>query len=64
MLKRKWIDGECRHLCCLCTYWNKFCQHDFGMTTKYGKGYADGYDDGYKEATKRFKKYLEYQNDK
>ena len=62
MLKRKWIDGECRHFCFLCPYWNRFCQHDYGCATKYGKGYAQGYEDGYNEASKRFENFKNLDN--
>lgn len=57
---RKWIKGECRHLCCLCPFWYRYCQHDFGCSTKYGRGYADGYDDGYTAAMKNSNKNAPY----
>lgn len=55
MMKRKWIDGQCRRLCCLCPYWKRICKIDFFPDTKYAKGYAQGYEDGYESAKKMHK---------
>lgn len=50
MMKRKWIDGECRKLCCLCPYWEKYCRITYFPNSKIAKVYQQGYDDGYKAA--------------
>lgn len=47
MLKRKWILGECRHLCSICPYWDTDCKIDFGLDESYQNGYMKGYDAGY-----------------
>ena len=46
-IKHKWIDGQCRKLCCLCPYWERICKADLFPNNKYTKGYAQGYEDGY-----------------
>lgn len=42
--KRKWIKGECRHLCILCQH-HETCKKDM----KLDKNYAEGFDDGFAE---------------
>ena len=56
-LKRKWVDGKCRHLCVGCAYRNTCSSEDDSIiilgigNKKYNKGYAEGYADGYKEGS-------------
>lgn len=52
MMKRKWIDGECRKLCCVCPYWEKYCKVVYLPNSKYSKGYELGFKDGYEAGFK------------
>lgn len=56
MLKKKWIDGECRKLCCVCPYWKRYCQVVYLPASRYAKGYAQGFEDGYSSAKKYYNK--------
>lgn len=55
MMKKKWIDGECRHLCLLCPFWNKYCKVVYLPDSKYSKAYIAGFTDGYEAAKKTHK---------
>ena len=56
--KKKWINGECRHLCLFCPFWKRYCKQNSLCATKYDRGYADGYEDGYTDAMERMEKYV------
>ena len=55
MMKRKWIDGECRKLCCLCPYWEKYCRITYLPNSKIENAYNTGFKDGYEAARKTYK---------
>ena len=55
MMKRKWIDGECRKLCCVCPYWKKYCKAIYLPRENYSEVYNAGFKDGYEAARKTYK---------
>lgn len=56
MMKRKWIDGECRHLCAVCPFWKPHCKINFfPISRKCAKPYDAGFKDGYDYAKKMYK---------
>lgn len=55
MMKRKWIDGECRKICFLCPYWEKYCRITYLPNSKIEQAYNTGFKDGYEAARKTYK---------
>lgn len=55
MMKRKWIDGECRKLCCVCPYWKKYCKIVYFPNSRYSEFYNAGFKGGYEAARKTYR---------
>lgn len=58
-LYRKWIKGECRHICFICEHLR--CKYETGLCKEYTKdfdlGYRVGYDDAIRQVIKKFEQH-------
>lgn len=55
---RKWIKGECRHICFVCEHFDK-CKYELGLREEYTKGFDEGYRAGYENAIRKVIKKFE-----
>lgn len=51
-IQKKYKQGKCFRPCLFCKDW-KICRTEFGIISKWEKGYNQGYDEGYTDGVRK-----------